>query len=159
MPIAVHRRRDISDSIREKTEPHLPGREGSRGAELATTGVLSMRSSGLCARALRGGICPRPWRLERHPGHDPRKRGFNTKSHLAADAHGMPVRAFVTQDATADCTRAIAPIDGFAAERLLADRGRDTDEILARAEKQGMEAVIPPKKSRWHPSARLSSFR
>ena len=29
-----------------------------------------------------------------------------------------------------------------------ADRGRDTDEILARAEKQGMEAVIPPKKSR-----------
>ena len=31
MPIAVHRRRDISDSIREKPEPRLPGREGSRG--------------------------------------------------------------------------------------------------------------------------------
>ena len=50
--------------------------------------------------------------------------------------------------ATADCARAIAPIDGFAAERLLADRGRDTDKILARAEKQGMEAVIPSKKNR-----------
>ena len=32
MPIAVHRRRDISDSIREeKLESRLPGREGSRG--------------------------------------------------------------------------------------------------------------------------------
>ena len=31
MPIAVHRRRDISDSIREKPEPRLPGREGSWG--------------------------------------------------------------------------------------------------------------------------------
>ena len=31
MPIAVHRRRDLSDSIREKPEPRLPGREGSRG--------------------------------------------------------------------------------------------------------------------------------
>ena len=31
MPIAVHRRRDLSDSIREKPEPRLPGREGSWG--------------------------------------------------------------------------------------------------------------------------------
>ncbi len=29
--IAVHRRRDISDSIREKLEPRLPGREGRWG--------------------------------------------------------------------------------------------------------------------------------
>ena len=55
----------------------------------------------------------------------------------------MPVRAFVAQDATADCARAIALIDGFAAERLLVDKGRDTDEILVQAEQQGMEAVIP----------------
>ena len=53
------------------------------------------------------------------------KEGLNMKSHLAADAHGMPVRALVTRGATADCARAIA-----------------------QAEKQGMEAVIPPKKSR-----------
>ncbi len=55
----------------------------------------------------------------------------------------MPVRAFVTRGATADCARTIAPIDRFAAERLLADKGHNRDEILARAEKQGMEAVIP----------------
>ena len=76
------------------------------------------------------------------------KEGLNMKSHLAADAHGMPVRALVIRGAAADCARAIAPINGFAAERLLADRGRDTDEILARTERRGMEAVIPPKKSR-----------
>ena len=63
-------------------------------------------------------------------------------------AHGMPVRALVTRGAAADRARAIAPIDGFAAEKLLANRGRDTDEILVHAERPGMEAVIPPKKSR-----------
>ncbi|WP_367174937.1 transposase [uncultured Desulfovibrio sp.] len=77
-----------------------------------------------------------------------RRSAYHTKLHLAADAHGLPVRAFVAQDATADCARAIALIDGFAAERLLVDKGCDTDEILARAEKQGMETIIPPKKSR-----------
>ena len=60
----------------------------------------------------------------------------------------MPVRAFAIRGAAADCARAIAPIDGFAAEKLLANRGRDTDEILVHAERPGMEAVIPPKKSR-----------
>jgi len=31
---------------------------------------------------------------------------------------------------------------------LLADRGYDTDAIVEQAEKQGMKAVIPPKKNR-----------
>ena len=78
-----------------------------------------------------------------------RKRGLNTKWHLTADAHDMPVRAFVTQGATSGLrsgNRAL--IDGFAAERLLAVNGHDRDGILARAERRGMEAVIPPKKSR-----------
>ena len=87
-------------------------------------------------------------RERRQPGHGPRKGGLNTKSHPAADAHGMPVRALVTRGATADCARAIAPTDGFAAERLLADKGYDTDEILAQVERRGMEAVIPSRKNR-----------
>ena len=86
-------------------------------------------------------------RERRQPGHDPRKGGLNTKLHLAADAHGMPVRAFVAQGVTADCAQAIAPIDGFAAERLLADKGHNRDGILARAERR-VEAAIPPKKNR-----------
>jgi transposase len=60
----------------------------------------------------------------------------------------MPLRAIVTQGTTADCTQAIALIDGYEAEHLLADRGYDTDAIVEQAMHQGMAAVIPPKKNR-----------
>ena len=39
-------------------------------------------------------------------------------------------------------------IEGFAAQYLLADRGYDTNEIIALARGTGIEAVIPPKKNR-----------
>ena len=81
-------------------------------------------------------------------GHEPHKRGLNTKLHLAVDAHGMPVRAIITQGTTADCTQASRLIEGLAAEALLADKGYDTDAILEQAREQGMQAVIPPKKNR-----------
>jgi transposase len=64
------------------------------------------------------------------------------------DAHGMPVRAIVTQGTTADCTQAVALIEGFAAQHLLADRGYDSNDIIAQAERQGMAPVIPPKRNR-----------
>jgi len=31
------------------------------------------------------------------------KRGLNSQMHLAVDAHGMPIRMFITADTTADC--------------------------------------------------------
>jgi transposase len=63
----------------------------------------------------------------------------------------MPLRAFVTQGTTADCTQAIALIDGFSAQHLLADRGYDSDAIVSQASLQGMAAVIPPKRNRKAP--------
>jgi len=39
-------------------------------------------------------------------------------------------------------------IDGISAQFLLADRGYDTNEILEKAVKDGIEAVIPPKRNR-----------
>jgi transposase len=60
----------------------------------------------------------------------------------------MPLRAIVTQGTTADCTQAIALIDGFTAENLLGDKGYDTDTILDQAQSQGMSPVIPSKKNR-----------
>lgn len=39
-------------------------------------------------------------------------------------------------------------IEGLDAKVLLADRGYDTDSIVAQALAAGMEAVIPPKKNR-----------
>lgn len=84
----------------------------------------------------------------RKPGHVPNKRGLNTKIHLAVDAHGMPVRILVTEGTRADCKEAVHLIEGISAETLLADRGYDTNDILAYVASAGMEAVIPPKKNR-----------
>ena len=63
----------------------------------------------------------------------------------------MPVRMEVMAGTVADCTQAKALIDGINAEYLLADRGYDTDKVLAAARKRGMTPVIPPKRSRKSP--------
>ena len=68
--------------------------------------------------------------------------------HLAVDAHGMPVRVIITEGTTADCTQACRLIEGLTAEQLLADKGCDSDAIVEQAKKQGMKAVIPPRKNR-----------
>ena len=68
--------------------------------------------------------------------------------HLAVDAHGMPVRMAVTAGTVGDCTGAEALFDGIGAEYLLADRGYDTNTLLAAARARGMAPVIPPKRSR-----------
>ena len=77
-----------------------------------------------------------------------RKKGLNTKIHLAVDAHGMPVRVIVTEGTTADCTKAEELIAGVDADYLLADRTYDSNEIIDSANELGMESVIPPKKNR-----------
>jgi transposase len=63
----------------------------------------------------------------------------------------MPLRALITKGTTADCTQAIALIDGFSAEYLLADRGYDSNAVLCQAKLQGMSPVIPPKRNRKEP--------
>ncbi|HIS93197.1 MAG TPA: IS5 family transposase, partial [Candidatus Alectryocaccomicrobium excrementavium] len=76
------------------------------------------------------------------------KRGLNTKIHLAVDAHGMPIRFFVTAGTIADCTQACALIDGVSAEYLLADRGYDSRRVIEKALRAGTNVVIPPRKNR-----------
>ena len=76
------------------------------------------------------------------------KGGSTLKIHLAVDALGLPVRVLVTQGTDADCTQAGRLIEGLSADSLLADKGYDTDAILAQAAALGRAAVIPPKKNR-----------
>ena len=64
------------------------------------------------------------------------------------DAIGLPVRAIITSGTVADCTQAVALIDGISAQHLLADKGYDTNTIIEQAIAQGMEPVIPPKRNR-----------
>lgn len=84
----------------------------------------------------------------RQSGHEPHKRGLNTKIHLAVDAHGMPVRVIITQGTRADCTQAGRLIEGITAEHLLADKAYDSDAIIEQAQDQGMNPVIPPRRNR-----------
>lgn len=42
-------------------------------------------------------------------------------------------------------------IDGCQMAHLLADKGYDSDAIVAKAEEQGAKAVIPPRKNRKQP--------
>ena len=84
----------------------------------------------------------------RQSGYVQDKRGLNTKIHLAVDANGMPIRILVTEGTRADCKETVHLIEGISAEILLADRGYDTNDILAYAVSAGMEPVILPKKYR-----------
>ena len=60
----------------------------------------------------------------------------------------MPVRILITEGTRADCTQACTPIQGTDAQKLTADRGYDTDDIVKQAGEAGMEVVIPAKKNR-----------
>jgi transposase len=57
----------------------------------------------------------------------------------------------LTQGTMADCSQALPLIQGFPAENLLADKGYDSDEIVAAALARGINPVIPPKSNRKKP--------
>ena len=63
----------------------------------------------------------------------------------------MPVRISLTEGTVADYTQAHSLIADIAAEYLLADRGYDTNAVVAEAEALGMEPVIPPRSHRKEP--------
>lgn len=60
----------------------------------------------------------------------------------------MPIRILATEATRADCSLAGELIEGLAAEHLIADKGYDSDAIVEQAERQGIRAVIPPRKNR-----------
>jgi len=70
----------------------------------------------------------------------------------------MPVRVVVTEGTRADCPEAEGLIDGFNMGYLLADKGYDSDVIVAKAKEQGARVVIPPRKNRlsWGSARSLS---
>ena len=83
--------------------------------------------------------------------------GFSTKIHVTVDALGNPLRLLLTAGQRSDATQAIALLEGFDFEAVLADRGYDSDKILEFIAQNDAEAVIPAKKNRlvqrdtdWH---------
>lgn len=60
----------------------------------------------------------------------------------------MPVSLAVTEGAVADSSLAWPLIQGIEAEYLLANKGYDTNEIIAAARELGITPVIQPKRNR-----------
>ena len=129
-------------------------RAASTGRELSELGVSraergpTPRSSG--HRSLRSRLAP-AWGFQAgQPSFQPTRGCRSTRAliHLAVDAHGLPVRVLITPGTTTDCTQASKLIEGMAADHLIADRGYDTDAVLQQAARQGMNAVVLPKKNR-----------
>jgi transposase len=83
--------------------------------------------------------------------------GFSTKIHVITDSLGNPLRLLLTGGQCGDAPQALPLMKGFDFESILADRGYDSDEILAFIGQQDAQAIIPSKKSRliqrdtdWH---------
>ena len=67
---------------------------------------------------------------------------------MAVDALGNPLRLILTEGQVHDIRQAEALIEGFACEKVLADKGYDSDKFREVIASKGAEAVIPPKRSR-----------
>jgi transposase len=78
---------------------------------------------------------------------------MSTKVHVAVDALGNPVRLIVTAGQVADVTQGEALISGLDAEHVIADKGYDSNKLVAAIEAAGSEAVIPPRSNRKEPRA------
>jgi transposase len=74
--------------------------------------------------------------------------GFSTKIHIAVDALGNPVDFILTGGQEADVTQAEPLIGEHKADAYILDKAYDSDAVVAAAQRQGGEAVIPPKKNR-----------
>jgi transposase len=74
--------------------------------------------------------------------------GFSTKIHVACDGLGKPVKIILTPGQDHDVTQGPALIAGSDAEKIIADKGYDSDAFIADIESRAAEPVIPPRSNR-----------
>ena len=77
--------------------------------------------------------------------------GLSTKIHLVSDARGRPLRFALTGGQAADAPQAIPLLSGIQAGCVIADKGQESNRILAFIRAQGTIAIIPPKSNRRDP--------
>ena len=75
--------------------------------------------------------------------------GFSSKIHITVDAAGKPLRFRLSAGQVHDITQAESLIEGFAFERVIADRGYASQDFVDKLLARGLEVVIPP-----HPRAK-----
>ncbi|WP_425559229.1 IS5 family transposase [Kistimonas scapharcae] len=74
--------------------------------------------------------------------------GLTTKIHAAVDALGNPVRFIITAGQTSEFCQALALIEGFSTDYVLADKGYESNVFITAIERNGAAPVIPPRRSR-----------
>ena len=79
-------------------------------------------------------------------GHS--RGGLSTKIHLVSDAPGRPLHFALTGGQAADAPQAILLLTGIETGAVIADKGYESNRVLAFTRDQGAEAVIPPKSNR-----------
>lgn len=67
---------------------------------------------------------------------------------MAVDGLGNPVEITLTPGQQADVTQGEELLDKHRPEVVIADKGYDSDALIASIEAQGAVAVIPPRKNR-----------
>ena len=95
-----------------------------------------------------------PKTLEKQPHPEALGRsvgGFSTKIHMVCDALGLPVRFLLSGGEVHDSKMAAALIEGLVAEHFLADKGYDSQSLVAAAEAEGMTVLIPSRKNSLEP--------
>ncbi len=73
---------------------------------------------------------------------------MTSKIHIAVDALGNPLRFILTPGQWHDITQAEDLVEGLPGAYLLADKAYDSDGFRDHIDEAGMEAVIPPNRSR-----------
>jgi len=74
--------------------------------------------------------------------------GFGTKIHVACDGLGKPVKIILTPGQDHDVTQGPALIAGSDANKIIADKGYDSDAFIADIAARDAEPVIPPRHNR-----------
>jgi len=74
--------------------------------------------------------------------------GLSTKINIAVDALGNPLRFILTPGQVHDSKQSEALIEGFDFDKLLADKGYDSDRFRLVIAAAGAEAVMPSNGSR-----------
>ena len=74
--------------------------------------------------------------------------GPSTKIHVVVDALGNPTKVALTEGQVHDVTQASEMLKDALSTAVLADKGYDSNAVVARIEAQGSQAVIPPRRGR-----------
>jgi hypothetical protein len=74
--------------------------------------------------------------------------GFSTKIQAVCDALDHPLRLILTGGQAADCRQALALLDGWKADAVLADKGYDAHYIIDAVSGRNALVVIPPRANR-----------